>query len=139
MLMERLSLDYTLPDRTLMDPSLVCQLTEQSLKSTYFTFQGQIFKQLKGLAMGSPLSPVIANLFVEDFGNMALTTGLSAQRYVDDTFVIWPHGTKIFLHYINHLHENIEFTIEKEENSQIDGYPLAIKHFLNSLLTVCTI
>ena len=75
--------------------------------------------------MGSPLSPVIANLFMEDFENTALATADFQpklwKRYVDDTFV-WPQGTdqlQIFLHHINHLHENIEFTIEKERTTKL--------------------
>ena len=61
-LMERLQDDETLGDRTTMDPSCICYLTELCLCSTYFAFQGQIFKQLKGTAMGSPLSSVVANI-----------------------------------------------------------------------------
>ena len=73
-LMERLQSDETLGDRTALDPYCICYLTELCLHSTYFAFQGKIFKQLKGTAMGSPLSPVIANIFMEDFETTALMT-----------------------------------------------------------------
>jgi hypothetical protein len=47
--------------------------------------------------MGSLLSPVIANYFMEYFEEMALESAtykpLCWFRYVDDTFIIWPHGT----------------------------------------------
>jgi hypothetical protein len=39
-------------------------------------------------------------------------------RYVDDTFVIWPHGQEKledFLNHLNGLHNKIQFTMEKEE------------------------
>jgi hypothetical protein len=46
--------------------------------------------------MGSPLSPVIANFFMEEFEERALNQATLKPtcwyRYVDDTFVIWPHG-----------------------------------------------
>jgi len=35
--------------------------------NSYFSFDGQFYKQTDGVEMGSPLSPVIANLFMEDF------------------------------------------------------------------------
>ena len=66
------------------------------LTSTYFCFNGQYFEQTDGVAMGSPLSPVIANFFMEDFEEKALNQATLKPtcwyRYVDDTFVIWPHG-----------------------------------------------
>ena len=40
------------------------------------------------------------------------------KRYVDDTFVIWPHGRdylNTFLDHINALHPSITFTVEVEE------------------------
>ena len=64
--------------------------------------------------MGSPLSPVLANLFVENFEQ---TTFLINLKYgsdnVDDTFVIWPHNEE----HITAFHENkkecIQFTMGK--------------------------
>ena len=44
------------------------------------------------------------------------------KQYVDDTFVIWPHGREkleYFLHHINHLHKDITFTVEVEEDHKI--------------------
>jgi hypothetical protein len=38
-------------------------------------------------------------------------------RYVDDTFVIWPHGKEKLTDFLNHpngIHSNIQFTMEIE-------------------------
>jgi retron-type reverse transcriptase len=62
------------------------------LTSTYFCFNGQLFEQTDGVAMGSPLSPVIANFFMEDFEERALNQATHKPtcwyRYVDDIFAI---------------------------------------------------
>jgi hypothetical protein len=42
------------------------------LTSMYFCFDGQFYEQTDRVAMGSPLSPVIANFFMEDFEKKAL-------------------------------------------------------------------
>ena len=39
----------------------ITSLLEYCLNSTYFVFQGQHYEQQEGAAMGSPLSPIIAN------------------------------------------------------------------------------
>ena len=44
------------------------------LTSTYFTFQEEFYEQVEGAAMGSPLSPIVANLYMEDFEMRALNT-----------------------------------------------------------------
>jgi hypothetical protein len=41
------------------------------LMASYFSFAGQFYKQIDVMAMGSPLSPVIANFFMGDFGKTA--------------------------------------------------------------------
>jgi hypothetical protein len=43
-------------------------------------------------------------------------------RYVDDTFVIWPHGRQKlddFLLHLNNIHTNIQFTMETERDGRI--------------------
>ena len=51
---------------------------------------------MDGVAKGSPLSPVIANFFMEDFEKKTIDQATHKPvcwfRYVDDNFVIWPHG-----------------------------------------------
>ena len=38
---------------------------EFCLKNTYFSFQDQFYEQVEGAAMGSPVSPIVANLYME--------------------------------------------------------------------------
>ena len=53
---------------------------------------GEDYEQVKGAAMGSPLSPLVANLFMEDLETKALATAPSTskiwKRFVDGTFTI---------------------------------------------------
>jgi hypothetical protein len=44
----------------------VLGLFRHVLTTSYFTFNGQFYGQTDGVAMGSPLSPVIANFYMED-------------------------------------------------------------------------
>jgi hypothetical protein len=71
--------------------------------------------------MGSPLSPVIANFFMEDVEKKVLEqvthNPVCWFRYVDDTFVIWPHGRVKLTEFLNHLsgfYTDIQFTMEKK-------------------------
>ena len=92
----KLSEDDTLGERTSLTPSQICHLTKICLKSTYFQFRDEFFEQLEGAPMGSPLSPIIANLFMESLEERAIESSPQKPsiwlRYVDDTFVVWPHG-----------------------------------------------
>ena len=66
--------DETLDERSGLPPSEICHLTDIFLRSTYFQFQELFFEQLEGAAMGSLLSPVIDNLFMEHVEERALNT-----------------------------------------------------------------
>jgi hypothetical protein len=48
------------------------KLAEVCLRSTFFSFEGEFYEQTSGVAMGSPLSPIVANLFMEKFGKKDL-------------------------------------------------------------------
>ena len=73
----RLSRNPTLPQRTQMSILQIVTLLEFCLKNTYFFFQVKYYEQAHGAAMGSPISPLIANLFMEEFEGKALSTSLN--------------------------------------------------------------
>ena len=82
-----------------------------------------IYRQKEGLAMGSPASPVLANLWLSQFekyfqnGNTKLF-----KRYVDDILVVMDKGEiDNRMEVINKLHPNLKFTLELE--SEQGGLP----------------
>ena len=116
--------DNTLKERTVMDVEDIILLLEFCLKHTYFSFQGQFYEQVEGAAMGSPVSPIVANLYMEYLEQKALSTAPNPPkfwgRYVDDTFVIHKEANKqSFLQHINSVDPAIRFTVEdnKEDGS----------------------
>ena len=73
--------------------------------------------------MGSPLSPIIANIYMEEFETKALSTAPNPptlqKRFVDDTFVVIQTSHKEeFFNHINSIEESIQFTAE---DTQADG------------------
>ena len=113
----RLELDQELHKRTTMVVEQIISLLEFCLKTTYSQFQGSFYEQISGAAMGSPISPIVANLFMEDFEVKAINTAQNPpkmwKRYVDDTCVILDSARKEeFFHHINSIDPNIKFTVE---------------------------
>ena len=72
------------------------ELLELCTQCNYFELEGKLYRQDEGMAMGSPLSPIFANIFMEEFEQKALSLAQLKPkiwwRYVDDTFVVFPHG-----------------------------------------------
>ncbi|XP_045466657.1 uncharacterized protein LOC123675351 [Harmonia axyridis] len=96
------------------------------MSNTYFLFQDTFYKQVKGAPMGSPLSPAIANIYMDDFETNAIESfhlkPTCWLRYVDDVFVIWPHGPETlqdFFDHLNNINSHIKFTMEVETNNSL--------------------
>ena len=53
--------DKDLHKRTAKTVKHISCLLEFCHRTTYFTFQGRLYEQVKGAAMGSPISPIVAN------------------------------------------------------------------------------
>ena len=66
--------DHTLKERTVLAVNDIILLLEFCLKNTYFSFQDQLYEQVEGAAMGSPVSPVVPNLYMEYLEQKALST-----------------------------------------------------------------
>ena len=73
--------DPTLKDRTVIGIDDIILLLEFCLKNTYFSFQSQFFEQVEGAAMGSPVSPIVANLYMEYLEQKALSTAPHPPRF----------------------------------------------------------
>ena len=117
--------DTTLDERTDWTINHIIEAVQLCLDTTYFSNNGQIYKQLHGCSMGSPISPIIANLVMEWFEQHALESYLGTPprlwlRYVDDTFVIINRNEQdSFFTHINSINDNIKFTQEKYSDNKL--------------------
>ena len=80
-----------------LDKDEVMGLLKLVLEKCVFSFQSNFYKQLHGAVMGSPCSPVAANIYMEYFEDLALGPELPIlikewKRYVDNVFSIVPKG-----------------------------------------------
>ena len=121
----KLELDPELHNRTTMKVEHITSLLEFCLKTTYFQFQGRFYEQLHGAAMGSPIGPIVANLYMEDFETKAISAAVHPpsmwKRFADDTLVVIESSRKEeFLDHINNMDPHIQFTTE---DAKPDGSP----------------
>ena len=98
-----------------------------AVKNCHFLFNGNVYEQTDGVAMGSPLGPLFSNIFLS-FHEITWLENfpiefkpLYCRRYVDDCFIIFRSENHIqpFLDYLNKQHINIKFTSESETNNSL--------------------
>ena len=90
-----------------------------------FLFDNKLYSQIDAVAMGSPLGPTLANIFMSYYERQWLEECLANfkpvwyRRYVDDTFLLFKKQEHVgaFLEYVNARHRNIKFTVERENNN----------------------
>ena len=134
--------DHTLKKRTVLAVSDIILLLEFCLKNTYFSFQDQFYEHIEGAAMVSPVSPIVAILYMEYLEQKALSTAPNSpmfwHRFVDDTFVIHKEVNKQgFLQHINSIDPAIKFTVEnKKEDGSIPFLDTIVKPEANGILSI---
>ena len=105
-----------LNDRTVLSVQNIMELLGFCLHNTDFSFQNKFYEQVEGAAMGSPISPIVANLYTEYFEGKALRSASNPPvwyRFVDDTWVIKQQSSKQeFLEHINKVDPAIKFTMD---------------------------
>ena len=125
--------DQGLKQRTSMSVDHIVFLLEFCLRSTYFTFKGRFYEQQEGAAMGSPITAVVANLYMEDLETKATQSSQNPpsfwRRFVDDTLTVMKSSqVESFLNHLNSIDHHIQFT--KEESRPDGSMP-----FLDILIT----
>ncbi|XP_068738269.1 uncharacterized protein [Montipora capricornis] len=121
---KKLEDDLSLHSRTNLDIEDIISLLNFVLSNNFFVYNDTIYKQIHGCAMGSPVSPVVANLCMEEIEKTAInTTTVSPKfwkRYVDDSFcIIKSDAVASFHNSLNSIDQYISFTIEHESNGQL--------------------
>ena len=95
------------PPNSLPKNSYITELLGVVLSNNYFEFNGKHYNQVSGTAMGTKLAPSYANLFMTKFEeNYVYTYRLQPKlqkRFIDDIFLIWPHGMDSLLEFIKCL------------------------------------
>ena len=133
-------------DRDVKDKELCGELKlifETCIKQNYFFFNNKCFEFADGLPMGSPLSPLLAEIFMNFFEQTILSSNnpyfrhiVFWYRYVDDILCLWNGTDRLlnsFLSWLNLQYSTIDFTLEKEDNKSINFLDITITRIDSTL------
>ena len=108
---------------------------------THFIFSSKFYNQIDEVAMGSPLAPVLNNIFMAKWLNeFYLNKPKFYLRCVDDILAAFDkeEDSLNFLNFLNKRHPNIKFMIEKQINHSIASLDVFISGINNQNLTLQT-
>ena len=116
------------------------ELLSKATQKVQFSFNGIMYEQIDGVAMGSPLGPVLANIFVgiQEENLFSMTSKpLLYYRYVDDTFALFDSKADAdnFLLALNALHPALQFTHEEELDKKLPFLDVLLERWDNSFVT----
>ena len=126
-----------------IDKNNMRKLLKWTVQGGAFSFNGELFEQTDGVAMGGSLSCLMADVLMNHLVDKALSRTLSNHkpsifyRYVDDCFAVFDSldSIKIFCDSLNEVHPNIKFTTEIQNNKCINFLDVLVD---NSSTTVTT-
>ena len=97
-----------------------------------------MYSKHDGIAMGSPLGPTLANIFMGFIERKVISNyKMTYFRYFDDCFVLGENEENIdeIFSVFNKTHSSITFTIEKENNDELAFLDVLVKRQKNQFLT----
>ena len=113
----------------------ICTLLGVILQQNYFIFQEQIYQPDKGVAMGSPISGTIAEVFLQHLEHIYIGPLIETKRilfytrYIDDILIIYDTESTnhdYLAQYTNTMHANLQFNPTLESNGYINFLDLTI-------------
>uniref|UniRef100_A0A8D8SBU3 Reverse transcriptase domain-containing protein n=1 Tax=Cacopsylla melanoneura TaxID=428564 RepID=A0A8D8SBU3_9HEMI len=128
-------------NHTDIDLDLFKEIIEFCLSTAYFTYNGSIYTQ-SSLAMGCSLSPIIADIVLDDlFDKILPQLNDSVQfcvKYVDDTFLsVDENKIDFVLNTFNSYHPEIQFTLEVENNCCLPFLDVSVIKNTNGSVDIC--
>ena len=100
--------------------STIMEIVNFVLSNNFFSFEGKSYHQIYGTAMGTPMAPTVANLFMgwlekKLLDNSPVTIEMKHwKRFIDDICILWLNPISElsrFETYINQIHPTIKFTV----------------------------
>ena len=92
-----------------VDPNIFCELLTLCTSFNQFSFLDQHYRQVSGLPMGSSLSPVMSNIYMEMYEAYLMQDMIPDYmkpslwlRYVDDVFACF-EDMSLFATFMEHL------------------------------------
>ena len=124
-----------------LNKSRLLKLLNWSTQNTTFQFNNKFYKQLDGVAMGSPNGTLLADIMVNCVIDKAIERmPLDHQpkffcRYVDDCFATFTNASFIgvFLRNLNSVHNQIQFTKEVESHNSLTFLDVLIEKLTKKL------
>jgi hypothetical protein len=119
------------------------QLLTLATTESFILFDNRYYQQLDGVAMGSPLGPTLANIFLSYSEAIWLKDCPASfkptyyRRYVDDIFLLFQDAkcVDMFKEYMNNKHPNMHFTSESESNNTIPFLDVFITRVGSNFIT----
>jgi hypothetical protein len=108
---------------------------ENTLNQNYFSFQDQIYQPDKGVAMDSPVSGTMAEIFLQNLENTHVKHLIQSNilafysRYVDDILRIYDSTLTTpdnIQRYLGTIHNNNQFNLTQENNHSVNFLNLTI-------------
>ena len=102
------------------DAGIFARPLAESPLPTSCTKTSSYYEQTDGTAIGSPVSPVVASIFMEHIEKQALASSPYPIRfYVDDAFCFLQKSSVEEVHkHLNSVSPAIQFTVEQEAERQ---------------------
>ena len=102
----------------------IVSLGKLVLNNNFFEFDGRVYKQKLGIAIGTKFAPAYSSFFMSNLEEELLSRcevrSWVWYRYIDDVFFIWTHDEEklsSFVEYMNSYHRTIKFTTEISKDS----------------------
>ncbi|XP_067664170.1 uncharacterized protein, partial [Haliotis asinina] len=130
-------LQIYLPD---LDTKLTAQVSK-CFETSYFNWNGQLFQQIHRLPLGSPLSPLLTEIYMIAFEETALKTAPFTPKHwfrkVDDVLALLDDNQdpEALLQHLNSQHPRIQFTMEEETHQQLPFLDILLHRHQQSIAT----
>ena len=122
----------------------IISITEFLFDNTFFQFDDKFYKQIEGTPMGSPISPIFADLVMTDLecdcwsklNTMFNIVPLIYKRYVDDSFLcVKSSDIYKIIDVFNNADTRLKFTYELESDCKINFLDLTIIRECHKIVT----